>query len=194
MFTFSHRLGGGIMSILNTLRCAAAVLAFTGIAEAQTVSIGTNPQGSLAYATGAAVSKVAIEQADIRMRVVPQGGPNVVVPILNAGEMEFSIANGTVSANAYSGSGEFSRPNENVRVAAILFPLYGGFMVRADSDIQSIADLKGRKLAADYLKQQTLQYQSEALLNTVGLSYDDVEQVPVPNGVRGVEDFETGAV
>ncbi len=108
--------------------------------------------------------------------------------------MEFSIANGTVSANAFAGKGEFSHANENIRVAAVLFSLYGGFMVRADSDIQSIADLKGRKLTADYPKQKTLQFQSEALLNTVGLSYDDVEQIPVPNGVRGVEDFETGAV
>jgi len=182
------------MSLLNTLRCAAAALAFAGAAQAQTVSIGTNPQGSLAYVTGAAVSKVAIEQADIQMRVVPQGGPNVVVPIVNAGEMEFSIANGVVAANAYSGAGEFTRANENIRVAAVLFPLYSGFMVRADSEIQSLSDLAGKRVASEFLKQQGVLLNAQSVLNTVGLSYADLEGVPVPNGIRGVEDFESGAV
>ncbi|MDD7972691.1 TAXI family TRAP transporter solute-binding subunit [Roseinatronobacter alkalisoli] len=182
------------MFMNNTLRLTAVALAFAGVAEAQTVSIGTNPQGSVAYATGSALAKVAIEQADIRMRVVPQGGPNVVVPIVNAGEMEFSIANGVVAANAYGGVGEFSRPNENIRVAAVLFPLYSGFMVRADSDINTLSDLAGRRLASDFLQQKGAQLNSESVLRTVGLTYDDVQRVPVPSGVRGVEDFEAGNV
>ena len=40
--------------------------------QAQTVSIGTNPQGSLAYATGAGVAKVAIEAGGVNMRVCPR--------------------------------------------------------------------------------------------------------------------------
>ena len=42
---------------------ATAVIAATAVAagaSAQTVSIGTNPQGSLAYATGAGVAKVGL--------------------------------------------------------------------------------------------------------------------------------------
>lgn len=184
------------MKIVKTAALAAmASAAFLGAAGAQTLSMGTNPQGSLAYATGSAVSKVAIEQGDIRMRVVPQGGPNVVIPLVNNGELEFSIANGVVAAMAYRGeNAEFRRANENIRVAAVLFDLHNGFMVRADSDIHTIADLKGRRAATGYLKQTILGTNSSAVLATAGLSYDDLKGVPVPNGVRGVEDFEAGAV
>ena len=60
------------MKLLATTAIAAAVLAAG--ASAQTVSIGTNPQGSLAYATGAGVAKVAIEDAGVKMRVVRRAG------------------------------------------------------------------------------------------------------------------------
>ncbi len=177
----------------SILSAVAATLIATA-ASAQTISVGTNPQGSLAYASGSAISKVAIEQADMRMRVVPQGGPNVVVPLVNAGELEFSIANGVVSAFAFTGGSNFRRPNEDIRVAAVLFSLYSGFMVKADSDIQSLEDLAGKRVASGFLKQAIVETNANGILNTVGLSYEDVKGVPVPNGVRGVEDFESGNV
>lgn len=183
------------MGFLKSSLFGAALALSTGIAaSAQTVSVGTNPQGSLAYATGSAVSKVAIEHGDLRMRVVPQGGPNVVVPLVNVGELEFSIANGAVASAAYDGRPSFKSPNENIRVAAVLFNLVSGFMVRADSDIHSLEDLAGMRVASEFLKQKTVAKNAGAVLSTVGLSWDDVVGVPVPNGIRGVEDFETGNV
>ncbi|WP_163272523.1 TAXI family TRAP transporter solute-binding subunit [Chelativorans alearense] len=180
--------------ISRFLAVAAITVGLSGAASAQTISIGTNPQGSLAYATGAAVSKVAIEEGGIRMRVVPQGGPNVVVPLVNNGELEFSIANGVAAAFAYTGQGEFSSPNENIRMVAVLFDLYSGFIVPKDSDIHTLQDLQGKRVASDFLTQVAVQINAEATLNTVGMSYDDVQRVPVPDGVRGVEDLEAGNV
>lgn len=173
---------------------AVLVAMFAGSAVAQTYSVGTNPQGSLAYAAGSAVSKVGVEQGGLQMRVVPQGGPNVVVPLVNAGELEFSITSGAVGAAAFKGQGSFKRANENIRLAAVLFPLPSGFMVRADSDIRSISDLAGKRIATGYLKQKILDTMAEAVLGLYGLGYQDVTQRPVPNGVRGVADFEAGNV
>lgn len=177
----------------NLVGAALAVTLGSSVA-AQTYSVGSNPQGSLAYAAGSAVSKVGIEHADLKMRVVPQGGPNVVVPLVNAGELEFSIANGAVSAEAFEGRGSFKRANENVRVAAVLFLLRSGFMVRADSDINSVADLAGKRVAGGFLKQKTVAKNASAIMGLYGVSYNDVTEIPVPNGVRGVEDFEAGNV
>ena len=182
------------MKLINLASTTLLTAAIGSTAIAQTVSVGTNPQGSLAYATGAAVSKVAIEHGGLQMRVVPQGGPNVVVPLVNVGELEFSIANGVVASAAFDGRPSFKSPQGNIRVVAVLFDLLSGFMVRADSDIKALEDLKGKRLASEFLKQKTVAKNSEAVLATVGLSYDDVTGVPVPNGVRGVEDFETGNV
>lgn len=183
-----------MIAFRHTFLAAGAALALmvTGGAKAQTVSIGTNPQGSLTYATGSAIAKIVVEKANIKMRVVPQGGPTVTVPLLNAGELDFSIANAVAANFAVQGKVIFKKPNKNMRAVAVLFPLYSGFMVRADSPIKSIADLKGKRVTSDYLKQKIVGINAMAVLNTVGLSYGDVKKVPVPNGVRAVQDFETG--
>jgi len=182
------------LAFLKSVVAACAVSAAAFAAQAQTYAVGSNPQGSLAYAVGSAVSKAGIEHADLQMRVVPQGGPNVVIPLVNIGELDFSIANGAVASEAFDGRGSFSSAQGEVRVAAVLFDLVSGFMVRADSDIMTIADLKGKRIASEFLKQKTVHKNASAVMGLYGLSYDDVTGVPVPNGVRGVEDFETGNV
>lgn len=159
----------------------------------QTVSIGTNPQGSLAYATGAGVAKVAIEAAKVNMRVVPQGGPVVTLPLLDNGELDFTISNVAASSFAYLGQAMYDgRKQEKVRLAAVLFPLYSMFYVRADSDIETLRDLKGKRLPSRFTKQKIVGLNAESVLATAGLNFDDVAGVPVPNGVRGVRDFMEG--
>lgn len=182
------------MKIVTNSLFAAGFAIVAAATNAQTYSVGSNPQGSLAYAVGSAVSKVAIENADMQMRVVPQGGPNVVIPLVNAGELDFSIANGAVSSEAFDGRGSFKSAQGDVRVAAVLFNLVSGFMVRAESNIMTVADLKGKRVASEFLKQKTVGKNASAVMGLYGLSYDDVIGVPVPNGVRGVEDFEAGNV
>ena len=91
-------------------RYVVGILALVFLAQgvhAQTVSIGTNPQGSLAYATGAGVAKVAIEAGGVNMRVVPQGGPVVTLPLANNGELDFTISNVAASSFAVLGKEMF---------------------------------------------------------------------------------------
>lgn len=189
-------------SILSKIHVGIAVLAITitvlalgGSANAAApLSIGTNPQGSVAYAVGAAVANISSEKAGLQMRVVPQGGPPVTVPMLNKGRLDCSIANGYVAAAAHKGITIFKdRPQEKVRILCYLFPLHVGYYARKDSEIKSLADLKGKRVPSRFTKQLNNSIMSEALLATVGLTWDDVIGVPVPNGVRGVDDFAAGS-
>lgn len=170
----------------------ALMFAAQGV-HAQTVSIGTNPQGSLAYATGAGVAKVAIEAGGVNMRVVPQGGPVVTLPLANNGELDFTISNIAASSFAYLGTGTFEgKKQANIRLVAVLFPLYSAFYVRNDSDIKTLSDLKGKRVPTRFTKQKIVAFNAQSVLATVGLSFEDVAGVPVPNGVRGVRDFMEG--
>jgi len=158
------------------------------------LSIGTNPQGTAAYAVGAAVANVSSEVAGMQMRVVPQGGPPVTIPMVNKGSLEFSVANGLVVAAAHAGTLMYKdRPHEKLRLLCNVFPLHLGYVVQKDSDIQSIADLKGKRVPSRYTKQKNLDVMAGGLLATVGLTWDDVEGIPVPNGARGVDDFAAGS-
>ena len=108
---------------MNTKLIATTIAAtglLVGAASAQTISMGTNPQGSLAYSAGAGVAKVAIENAGVKMRVIPQGGPVVTLPLLNRGKLHFTIAVSVVTAFANNGGAMFKgKKQENVRVASL---------------------------------------------------------------------------
>ena len=167
----------------------------TGAAFSQTISMGTNPQGSLAYATGAGVSKVAIENAGVKMRVIPQGGPVVTLPLLNRGKLDFTISVSVVTAFANKGGAMFKgKKQPNVRVVASLFPLILGTFVRKDSPIKTFADLKGKRIPSKYTKQKIAGLFTRALMATAGVSMKDVKPFPVASGVRAVEAFMAGKI
>ena len=173
--------------------CIAALV--PGVAAGQTYSIGSNPQGSLAYSAAAGVAKVASEDGGIKARVVPQGGPVVTLPRVEKGQLDFSIAVSLVAAFGKEGRAMFKgKKQENVRIAAVLFPLRLGFFVRKDSGITKISQLKGKRLGSKFTKQKVVGITGAAKLATAGLTYKDVKPVPVPNGVRQVDDFMAGKI
>jgi hypothetical protein len=176
------------------LVCLLAAALAAGPAVAQPLTIGTNPSGSLAYMTGAMIAKVATENAGVQTLVVPHGGPPITLPALNRGEIEMSIAESMTTALGYRGQVMFSQPLTEVRVVAALFPLRVGMFVRADSGIRSIAELKGKRIPAEFPIQRNNHMMIEAALASAGLSYADVKPWPVPDGVRGVDDFIGGKV
>lgn len=183
---------------MNTKFIAATIAAsslLAGAATAQTISMGTNPQGSLAYVTGAGVSKVAIENAGVKMRVIPQGGPVVTLPLLNRGKLDFTISVSVVTAFANNGGAMFKgKKQPNVRVVASLFPLILGTFVRKDSPIKTFADLKGKRIPSKYTKQKISGLFTRSLMATAGLTMKDVKPFPVASGVRAIEAFMAGKI
>lgn len=164
-------------------------------AAAKTFSIGTNPQGSSAYPTGAAVARVANDKLGLRARVVPQGGPVVTLPLVSKGQLDASIAVSVVAAFAYQGRAMFKgRPQKNIRVVAVLRTLRLGVFVKKDSKIHSMADLKGMRISSGFAKQRIQNVFWRAMLAMPGYSFKSVNTVPAPNGVRAVDDFMGGKV
>src|SRR5207344_3463289 len=60
--------------------------------------------------------------------------------------------------------------------------------------INSIADLKGKRVSSDFNAQKTIGRIIAAHLANARLSYDDVVRVPAPNVTRQAEDFMSGKV
>lgn len=181
-------------NLFVALAAAAAVISVAP-AHAQPVGIGTNPQGSLAYTIGSAVAQVITATAGVPARVQPQGGPDVTIPLVQNCELQFSIAASDIAAAAYAGRGLFEeREMPDIRVVATLMPFPSGLFVRADSDIRSLADLRGRRIPGEYTQQRVILGYTRTTLATAGLTMGDVTLVPVPNGNRGVEAFMAGEV
>ena len=184
--------------ILTTTRTLLAAVFLAGTAfsaAAQTVAIGSNPQGSVAYSTAASIAKLISDETDLQMRIVPQGGPVVTIPLVNSGELEFSVSNSIPVFFGQRGKAMFKdRPQVEVKMVAALYNLNVGYFVRADSDIMTLEDMKGRKVASKFTKQKVVGLIGRSILATVGMTMNDVVGVPVPSGGRGVEDFIAGKV
>lgn len=174
---------------------AAVFVIAAASAQAQTISIGTSPVGSSNYALGNALGKVMTEQMDLRVRVVPYGGGQQILPLINNKELEMALPASTDAYFAYTGSGgPFKEPNKNLRVIATVFPYYLSWYVHKDSPYKSLADLKGKKIATGFTANSAQHTTYLAGLAAFGVKESDFDGVPVPHVVRGADDFMQGKV
>ncbi|MEJ2377649.1 MAG: TAXI family TRAP transporter solute-binding subunit [Pseudolabrys sp.] len=170
----------------------AAALAIATPASAQIYSIGTGKQGFFTYSAGASIAKVAADDG-LNLRVKPFGGSSAYVPGVNAGEQQFGLANELETHFAVTGTGIYKgRPQPHLRVVAVLTPLYSEMFVAKDSPIKSISDLKGKRIPSGYASQRVLDVLTKGTLANGGLTYKDVQKVPVPNVVGGANEFLQG--
>lgn len=186
------------MTISRKILLAIAAVVTTGMATPlpaaaqQILGLGTGKQGFFTYSAGAAIAKVASDNG-LALRVQPYGGTSAYVPAVNAKEIEFGLANELETSFAVTGTEIYKdKPQADVRVVAILTPLYSVLFVRKDSDIKTIADLKGKRVTTDYVSQRVLDVLMQGTLANAGLSYSDIKKVPVPNVVGGANEFAEG--
>jgi hypothetical protein len=124
---------------------AAAVLV-SGAAYAQTLGIGTT-KGGFTNQAGQSLAKMLSQNTDLQVRAQPFGGSSVYVPLLNKGELEFGLVNELEALFAVTGTGIYpDRPNPDLRVVSVSIPFRVATFVRKDSDIKTLADLKGKRV------------------------------------------------
>ena len=170
---------------------AIAALATAAPASAQLYALGTGKQGFFTYSAGAAIAKVAAD-GGLNLRVKPFGGTSAYVPGVDAGEQQFGLANELETHYAVTGSVIYNKPLKDLRVVAVLTPLYSEFFVAKDSPIKTVADLKGKRVPTGYASQRVLDELTKGTLANGGLTEQDVQNVPVPNVVGGASEFEQG--
>lgn len=182
------------MKRLLTAAAGAIALMLASHANAQPIGLGTSPQGTLTYQLGAAVSKI-LADAGIPSRVQPSSGTGTMVPLVNSGEIDIGFCNTLELYDSFHGVGTSDkRPNPNLRLVAVLFPIRNGLIARADSGIKTIQDVKGKKIAYGFTSQEIIKVGVDAQLAAAGLTVKDIKPVLVPNLIRGMDDLISGRV
>jgi uncharacterized protein len=175
-------------SIYGIGLAAALTAGLAGGALAQTMGVATNPQGSLYYAVGSAVSQVVSNKTKYNMRVQPMGGSSTYVPVINQGQIEFGLLNVIDPAFAWQGIENFEGqpPAKNLRLATVMFQLPIGIAVLDNSPYKTLKDLKGARMPAEFTAQSTIRFVQDTVLANAGLSTDDMQKVPVRDYVQGM--------
>lgn len=164
-----------------------------GAARAQTLGIGTAPQGTIGYNMGSAIAKALADVEKLQSRVQPYSGSSAVFPLVNTGEMDLTVGNVLEAQEAANGEGPYAgRKQANLRIVAVIFPIQVGLFVKKDSPIRSIADLKGKRVTYGYTAQATLKRVVDAILANGGIDNSDIRTALVPNVTRGADDFAEG--
>jgi len=178
-------------SLISSVALAISFV-FCAAASAQTVGIATSNPGSLFHNIGTAVANAA-NRSGLNATIQPATSPNQYLPFVASGGIEFGVANLQEVNYALEGKEWFSgNPNPDLRIVGLIMPLREAIFVRADSDIHSIADLKGKPMVDGYTAQQTIIPQLEAMYATAGMTRDDIVPVQVPSVVAGADAFIAG--
>jgi hypothetical protein len=187
-----HAFYGGIARrTLTPALAAGAMLAFAGLgAAAQTYGIATMQPGTLNHTTGSAIAKVLKEKGNLNVLVQPTAGETTLIPMVGRGEAELGIANIHEVLKVTRGQGAGQQPD--LRLIGTIHALRVAFFVRKDSAMKTMADLRGKKVTTGYSAMRTIDPLIRAILVTGGLTEKDIVPVPVPNVIRGADEFLSG--
>jgi uncharacterized protein len=133
---------------------AAAMAAAAGGASAQDqqkfVSIGTGGITGVYYPTGGAICRMVNKdrrEHGIRCSAESTGGSVYNLNTIQAGELEFGIAQTDVQYNAYEGKKEWAgKPFTELRSVFAVHPEPVTIIARKDADIHNVTDLKGKRV------------------------------------------------
>lgn len=170
------------MRLLGTMRIAAtmaAAVAVTAPAHAADygvsfINIATATSGGTFYPAGIALAKIISDKLDIRASGMSSAGSVENVSLLRNAEANMAFVQIDVAQDAIAGRKSFEGKQFDGMV--MLTPLFSSadhILVSNDSGIESLADLKGKRLAAGRPGSGTL-LSTQAVLKSVGLTLDDV--------------------
>lgn len=184
-----------IALLLAVSFCAAA-------AQAQqlpkSIAIGSNPPGSLFYALGSGLAKVISEASPIQAQIQPFAGTSTFVPLFDSGELDLGVVNAVDMGMVYQGpklkiGGRNPFPHvPSSRLIMRGSPLRSSLIVRKDSPIKTITDVKGKRVTGEYPAQLAVWYNVFGALSNGGLTWNDVKVVPVPAVNEGVDALVQG--
>ena len=159
----------------------------------KSVAIGSNPPGSLFYALASGLAKVVSEASPMQAQVQPYAGTSTFVPLFDSGELELGVVNAVDMGMVYQGQKlkvGGRNPFPHVPSSRLLMrgsPLRSSLIVKKDSPIKTIGDVKGKRVTGEYPAQLAVWYNVFGSLSNGGLTWNDVKVVPVPAVNEGVD-------
>lgn len=178
----------------NLILVAIAIFFGSTVARAETVGFVTIPVGSLSNVMTQVMAKVVQSNSDLKVRVIPVGGATATVVSVSTGAAEFAIGEINNLTGAVQGKYNFKKPIPKMRLVMSLLAFPVGIIVRNDSNIKTIADMKGRKYPVGWQAFPNGVPLSQGMLASGGLNLSDIVGVPTSNLGTAANDFKAGKI
>ena len=161
-------------------------------AEQKSATLATHAVGSLYNAIGTGIATVVSRHTAMTVRVQPFAGPPAWLPSMNSGETDMGVLTSADAVTSYRGVILYKKPYTNTRILVVGGALQLSFYVPREAPIETVADLRGKKIPADYPGTPIVRLSSTAALATAGLTYNDIIKVPVSDLQSGAQAFMEG--
>jgi len=156
------------------------------------ITIATNPAGTHVYAVSAGLAKLIQQELGRRATIRPFTGSSVYLPMLQRGDVALGLNTSIDGYLSFRGLPPYEAPMPNLRALGMMFPLNITFMVRADSELFSVADLRGERVVVTFRANAALEQLHRGILATAGLDLGDIDPVTVAGLPEAVEALQEG--
>ena len=165
-----------IVSLLTG--CGKETLA-TGGVEKTIINIATGGTGGTYYPLGEAMAKIFNENINnISANTLVTGGAVENIGLIKNLKSEIAFVQNDVTYYASTGTEIFSGKEKinNIRAIAMLYPEVVQIITTARSGIESVEDIKGKKVAVGAIGSGT-EVNARQVLEVYGITYNDLEKV-----------------
>jgi TRAP transporter TAXI family solute receptor len=182
------------MCRFSLVTCAAGMLLVGGPAAAQTVGFTTLQPGAINHLQAQIISKMVQAKAGLQMRVIPVAGTTATLAAVQNKQAEFTIGDVNNMGDAIRAEGMFKnlKPMPSLRVVLKVSDFPIGIMVRKDSDIKTLADLKGKRFPVGWQAFPNGIPLAQGVLASAGMSLSDITGVNVSGLIPQADDFKVG--
>jgi TRAP transporter TAXI family solute receptor len=196
--------GFALLIVASTLlggMTADRVFSQTTPAFPRTLRFASFAPGTTLHAVSSGFAKVASDSSPMTVMVIATTGVPALLPMLSKHETADLAITGLESIwQIYTGKNApdpvpkgfpekplFPAPTKNIRILIAGAPIPGGMLVRKDSGLQEIGELRGKKVAWEWTGFPNNVGITLANLFNGGLTLDDVKTVPVTEVVAAVK-------
>ncbi|MEM8701225.1 MAG: TAXI family TRAP transporter solute-binding subunit [Pseudomonadota bacterium] len=164
-----------MFDVIKSAGLACGLLFSVSMAHAEELRIGTASLGGAFYPMGQSISNLVNKYGGGEMTMVPvvTGGSVQNPRLIDSGEVEIAITNNNLAVLAVNGKGPYKNGAIEMSAVAALHPSVLHMIVLEGSDIQTIEDIKGKRVAVGPAGGGTLGFMN-FLLPLHGMSMDDI--------------------
>jgi TRAP transporter TAXI family solute receptor len=138
------------LSLLGSAFAFALASTTMTVAQEKFITIGTGGQTGVYYVVGQSICRLlnrGTAEHSLKCTAPSTGGSVANINAIKAGDMDMGVAQSDAQFNAYNGKGDFEGDAfENLRSVFSVHPEPFTVVARADSGIESFADIKGKRV------------------------------------------------
>jgi TRAP transporter TAXI family solute receptor len=163
------------------------------VASASRITIATANIGGVFFAIGGRIAKLIVEHTKIRAIAAETGGSGTNIQQLVSGDYDMALSVASVADNAVAGKGLFDGKPQPIRALTRLHQEYIHVLVRVGVGIDSMQDLRGKRVSTGSPKSGA-EITAYRLLRAAGLDPDRDIQAQRLDLAKAAGGMKTGAI